>query len=73
MACLGRVENQRGNCLLLTLLQFENICDVETDKAIAEIPSTHDGIIKKLRFKMDDICLVGHVLAEIEIDEEVAV
>ena len=64
-------EGQRIKEVILTFLtfQFENICDVETDKATAEIPSTHDGIVKKLHFKLDEVCRVGHALAEIEVDE----
>ncbi len=46
------------------------MCDVETDKATAEIPSTHDGIVKKLNFSIDDTCLVGHALAEIEVEDD---
>jgi pyruvate/2-oxoglutarate dehydrogenase complex dihydrolipoamide acyltransferase (E2) component len=36
---------------------------------VAEIPSTHDGIVKKLHYKTDDVCLVGHVLADIELED----
>ena len=42
---------------------------METDKAVAEIPSTHDGIVRKLYFNVDDVALVGHALAEIEVDD----
>ena len=52
------------------LQQFENICDVETDKAVAEIPSTHDGIVRKLHYNVDDVCQVGHFLADIELDDD---
>lgn len=38
-----------------------------TDKLVAKIPSTHDGIVKKINFKNDDMCLVGHALAEVEV------
>lgn len=47
-------------------IQFDDICEVFTDKLVAKIPSTHDGIIKKINFKNDDICLVGHSLVEVE-------
>ena len=73
MACLGRLSNQRGEIYSLRSHQFENVCDVETDKATAEIPSTHDGIIKKLYFKVDEVCLVGHALADIEVDDGASV
>lgn len=42
---------------------------METDKATAEIPSTHDGVVRKLHFNIDDVCLVGHALVDIEVDD----
>ncbi len=33
---------------------------------VAKIPSTHDGIVKKINYKAEDICLVGHALVELE-------
>lgn len=49
--------------------EYEDICEVFTDKLVAKIPSTHDGVIKKINFKNDDICLVGKPLVEVEIEE----
>ena len=40
-----------------------------TDKLVAKIPSTHDGVVKKINFKNDDICLVGHPLVEVEMED----
>lgn len=40
-----------------------------TDKLVAKIPSTHDGVVKKINYKNDDICLVGHPLIEVEVPE----
>jgi len=48
------------------------LCEVFTDKLVAKIPSTHDGVIKKINYKNDDICLVGHTLVEVETGEEVS-
>ena len=45
------------------------MCEVTTDKLAAPIPSTHDGVVKAIKFKVDDICLVGHTLLEIEVGE----
>ena len=50
--------------------QYDDICEVFTDKLVAKIPSTHDGIIKSIKYKNDDICLVGKPLVEIEVEEE---
>ena len=40
-----------------------------TDKLVAKIPSTHDGVIKSIKYKNDEMCLVGHALIEIEVDD----
>jgi len=48
---------------------------VFTDKLVAKIPSTHDGVIKSIKYSNDEICLVGRALVELEIEdgaEEVA-
>lgn len=49
-------------------MQYDDICEVFTDKLVAKIPSTHDGVIKKINFKNDDICLVGKALVELEVE-----
>jgi pyruvate/2-oxoglutarate dehydrogenase complex dihydrolipoamide acyltransferase (E2) component len=36
---------------------------------VAKIPSTHDGVIKSINFKNDEVCLVGHALIEIEVED----
>jgi 2-oxoisovalerate dehydrogenase E2 component (dihydrolipoyl transacylase) len=43
---------------------------VFTDKLVAKIPSTHDGVIKSIKYKNDDVCLVGRALVEIEVEED---
>ena len=43
-----------------------------TDKLVAKIPSTHDGVIKSINYKNDEICLVGKALIEMEIEEGAA-
>lgn len=30
--------------------EYDDICEVITDKLVAKIPSTHDGIVKKIHF-----------------------
>ena len=40
-----------------------------TDKLVAKIPSTHDGLIKSIKYKSDEVCLVGHALIEIEVED----
>ena len=41
-----------------------------TDKLVAKIPSTHDGVIKSIKYKNDEICPVGKALIEVETEEE---
>ena len=40
--------------------------EVYTDKLVAKIPSTCTGVVKSVKFEIDDVCLVGHSLLEIE-------
>jgi pyruvate/2-oxoglutarate dehydrogenase complex dihydrolipoamide acyltransferase (E2) component len=40
--------------------------EVYTDKLVAKIPSTCSGVVKSVKFEVDDVCLVGHALLEIE-------
>lgn len=49
--------------------QFDDLVEVFTDKLIAKIPSTCTGIVKNINFKEDEVCLVGHMLLEIEVAE----
>lgn len=50
--------------------QFDNICEVQSDKAAVTITSRYDGVITKLYHKVDETALVGHPLIDIEVDEE---
>jgi pyruvate/2-oxoglutarate dehydrogenase complex dihydrolipoamide acyltransferase (E2) component len=45
---------------------------VFTDKLVAKIPSTYDGVIKRITLKNDEICLVGKPLLEIEVEDGAA-
>jgi 2-oxoisovalerate dehydrogenase E2 component (dihydrolipoyl transacylase) len=37
---------------------------------VAKIPSTHDGVIKSIKYQNDEICPVGKALIEIEVEED---
>lgn len=50
--------------------QFDNICEVQSDKASVTITSRYDGIVKILHYKVDDIALVGEPLMDIEIEDD---
>jgi len=32
------------------ITEYEDICEVFTDKLVAKIPSTHDGIVKSIKY-----------------------
>lgn len=49
--------------------QFDNICEVQSDKASVTITSRYDGVISKLHYQVDGIAHVGKPLVDIETDE----
>ena len=53
--------------------EFEDLCEVITDKLVAKIPSTYGGKVTKLNYKPDEICQVGQPLLEMEVGDDVKV
>jgi len=53
--------------------EFDDLVEVFTDKLVAKIPSTSTGIVKEVKFEMDDVCLVGHELLSIEVADGTAI
>lgn len=51
--------------------QFDNICEVQSDKASVTITSRYDGIVAKLHHAVDDIAQVGQPLVDINVKDEV--
>lgn len=45
--------------------EYDDIAEVESDKATAPIPAPASGIISKLNYKIGEKCLVGKSLCEI--------
>lgn len=52
------------------IAQFENVCEVQSDKASVTITSRYDGIVRALHYKIDDVVLVGNSLVDIEINDD---
>lgn len=53
-----------------TVEQFDNLCEVQSDKASVTITSRYDGKITKLFHTIDEIALVGKPLLEFEVADE---
>lgn len=51
-------------------LQYDDLVEVFTDKLVAKIPSTSNGVIKDIKYEVDDVCLVGHTLLTITVEGE---
>lgn len=50
--------------------QFDNICEVQSDKAAVTITSRYDGVVTKLYHEVDQTALVGLPLVDIEVDDD---
>ncbi|XP_011297063.1 lipoamide acyltransferase component of branched-chain alpha-keto acid dehydrogenase complex, mitochondrial [Fopius arisanus] len=50
--------------------QFDEICEVQSDKASVTITSRYDGHIKTLHCKVDEVAFVGDALVDIELEND---
>lgn len=50
--------------------QFDNLCEVQSDKASVTITSRYDGKIVKLHHNVDEIALVGKPLLDFDVVDE---
>ncbi|CAF4778599.1 unnamed protein product [Pieris macdunnoughi] len=48
--------------------QFDNICEVQSDKASVTITSRYDGVVTRLYHEVDQTALVGQPLVDIEVE-----
>lgn len=53
--------------------EFDAFAEVQTDKAVVEIPAPVTGRVKEIRVKEGEIALVGSVIATFDVDGEEAV
>ncbi|KAF1334841.1 Lipoamide acyltransferase component of branched-chain alpha-keto acid dehydrogenase complex, partial [Globisporangium splendens] len=55
-----------------SIKQFQNVCEVQSDKATVEITSRYDGVVKKVHYKLGEMAKVGSTLIDIDVDEATA-
>ena len=48
--------------------QFDNICEVQSDKASVTITSKYDGVVTKLYYAVDDLAQTGDPLIDVEVE-----
>ena len=48
------------------LSQYQDLCEVFTDKLVAKIPSTATGKVTEINFGDDEIIPVGHIILQID-------
>ena len=51
----------------------ETVLDIATDKVDSEVPSTADGVVESILFKINDVVPVGSVIARIKTNAEESV
>ncbi|KAK1945015.1 Lipoamide acyltransferase component of branched-chain alpha-keto acid dehydrogenase complex [Phytophthora citrophthora] len=52
--------------------QFQNVCEVQSDKATVEITSRYDGIVTKVHYEVGEMAKVGSTLIDIDVDDATA-
>ncbi|KAG7393907.1 hypothetical protein PHYPSEUDO_000084 [Phytophthora pseudosyringae] len=52
--------------------QFQNVCEVQSDKATVEITSRYDGVVTKVHYEVGAMAKVGSTLIDIDVDEATA-
>ena len=55
-----------------TVSEDQVVAEVETDKAVVEVPAPVDGTVKELRAEPGDLMKVGEVLITFEVDDDEA-
>ncbi|KAJ5899077.1 Lipoamide Acyltransferase [Penicillium taxi] len=50
--------------------EWKPLCQYQSDKAVDDITSRYEGVIKKLHFEADDTIPTGQALCDIEVDDK---
>lgn len=53
-----------------TVEEDDTLLEIATDKVDSEVPSPVDGVVKEVKFKVDDVVPVGEIIAIIDMDGE---
>jgi len=52
------------------VVEFQTVADVATDKLFTQIPSSYNGKIHKRLHKEEEMCQVGEVFLEVEVEDD---
>uniref|UniRef100_H2YAV5 Dihydrolipoamide acetyltransferase component of pyruvate dehydrogenase complex n=1 Tax=Ciona savignyi TaxID=51511 RepID=H2YAV5_CIOSA len=52
------------------ITQFQDLCEVQSDKSTVKITSRYDGVIKKRYYELGEFAQVGQTLVDMEIEGE---
>lgn len=55
-----------------SIQQFQNVCEVQSDKATVEITSRYDGKVTKIHHSIGEMAQVGSTLIDIDVADDIA-
>src|SRR6266540_7353254 len=54
------------------IVEFDKICEVQSDKASVEITSRFTGTVEKLHYKVGEMAKVGNPIVDIKTDDSIS-